>query len=671
MSRYLVPLFCSVALASGVLDVASAQSARAGAQVHLDRARAAAYRPGHSLMTLYEAVCGPALSAQGPVEPRPTDGGQAAPSMADRRIPPRSQWYAEPARVFDNLYWLGSHGDAYSVPTVFGDSTWAVKTSEGIILIDTGNDYSAKELIADGLKKLGEDPAQIKYVILSHTHGDRYFGAKYIQDTYGSRMIMSDADWTAMAQSNEPVELRPKKDMVATDGMKLTLGDTTLTLYITPGHTPGTISTLVPLKDGNARHVGAVWGGINPSVARYGVRYFRDLRETFTTWSGSAARFQDIAAKAGADTYLTIHPSYDNALEKIHALKFRKPGDPHPLVSKDNLNRVLTIIKECTDAQLARITAPGSAQSPANPIESHVAAAKAAAGQHHQELFSQLCAPSNTQPAARAAAAAAPAGGRGRAGGPPPRSEWHAEPAKVFDNLHWVGQSQFSAWALTTSAGIIVIDALYDYSVEDEIVGGLTKLGLNPADIKYVIVSHAHGDHVGGAKFLQDRYKARVILSAADWDLLDQTNLTPRPARDLVATDGQKLTLGDTTITLHLTPGHTPGTMSFLIPVTDRGRRHLVAEWGGTRFSFPPTPENFRTYAASAERFRDLAAKAGADALIANHPELDDTRNRLARLAGRQPGDPHPYVIGAAAVSGYLTVAAECVKAAGLAASSR
>ena len=86
----------------------------------------------------------------------------------------------------------------------------------------------------------------------------------------------------------------------------------------------------------------------------------------------------------------------------------------------------------------------------------------------------------------------------------PAPSEWHAEPAKVFDNLYWVGQTQFSAWALKTSAGIIIIDALYDYSVEDEIVGGLTKLGLNPADIKYVIVSHAHGDHVGGAKFLQD-----------------------------------------------------------------------------------------------------------------------------------------------------------------------
>ena len=320
------------------------------------------------------------------------------------------------------------------------------------------------------------------------------------------------------------------------------------------------------------------------------------------------------------------------------------------------------------------LTVTGHAQSPAGTIEGHVAAAKAAAGQNHQVLFSQLCAPGYTDPAAaraRVAAAAAPAAEGAARSSPPPRSQWHAEPARVFDNLYWVGQTEFGAWALTTSAGIIIIDALYDYSVEDEIAGGLTKLGLNPADIKYVVVSHAHGDHVGGAKFLQDRYKARVILSAADWDLLDQTKLSPRPERDIVATDGQKLTLGDTTMTLYLTPGHTPGTMSFLIPVTDRGQRHLVAEWGGTQFRFAPTPENFRLYAASAERFREVVAQAGADALIANHPELDDSDNRQAVLALRKPGEPNPYVIGTDAVTRYLTVAAECVKAAGIAASGR
>ena len=357
MKRYLVPISCSVMLlAGGISNVASAQGSKAAAQVHVDKAKAAAYRPGHDLTHLYETVCAPALSDRGPVEPKPTEGGQTAAPFASRKIPPRSEWYTAPAKVFDNLYWVGSHGDAYSVPAVSGDSTWVVKTSQGLIVIDSGYDYSAKELITDGLKKLGEDPTQIKYVILSHNHGDRYFGAKYMQDTYHARIIMSEGDWTAMYKSNEPKELWPKKDMVATDGQKLTLGDTTVTLYIVPGHTPGTITTMVPLKDGAQTHLGVVWGGINPSLTRYGVRYYPDLQTTFKTWSGSIARFMDIMNKAGADTYLTIHPFYDNALEKIHAVSYRKPGDPHPLVSKDNLNRFLTILKECTDAQLARIS---------------------------------------------------------------------------------------------------------------------------------------------------------------------------------------------------------------------------------------------------------------------------------------------------------------------------
>ena len=350
----LTTVACAVALCvAGGVHLADAQTSKA--QQHLAKAKAAAFRPGHSLMALYENVCADALAPEPPSEPRPTDGGQTAVPFAKRTAPPRTQWYSDPARVFDNLYWLGSHGDAEKTPRQSGDSTWAVKTSEGIILIDTGNEYSAKELITEGLKKLGEDPAQIKYVILTHAHGDRYFGAKYVQETHNARVIMSQADWDAMYASNEPPELRPKKDMIATDGMKLTLGDTTVTLYLTPGHTPGTISVLVPLRDGNRRHVGAVWGGINPSVMRYGVRYYPTLAETFRTWSASVTRFQQIADRAGADTYLTIHPSLDDAEEKIHALEYRRPGDPHPLVSKDNLNRFLTIINECTDAQLARI----------------------------------------------------------------------------------------------------------------------------------------------------------------------------------------------------------------------------------------------------------------------------------------------------------------------------
>ena len=167
---------------------------------------------------------------------------------------------------------------------------------------------------------------------------------------------MSEADWNVLAKSNEPNELKAKKDMIATDGMKVTLGDTTITLYLTPGHTPGTISTIIPLKDGNQKHVGVVWGGMAPSFERYGVRYFSSLSETFKTWSASIKRFRDISAKAGADVYLAIHPHYDKTIDKLHAIGFRKPGGPHPYVNKDVVNRFLTIMAECTDAQLARVS---------------------------------------------------------------------------------------------------------------------------------------------------------------------------------------------------------------------------------------------------------------------------------------------------------------------------
>src|SRR5437879_9821351 len=343
MKRYLIPLFGAVLFLAWIAIVANAQaSGKASVQSHLAAAKAAAYEPGNDLTQLYDTFCAPPLADRGPKEPN-------IQALAESRAPqtgPRSEWRTEPGKAFDNLYYIGSPFQ----------STWAVTTSDGIILIDSGYDYSAKELITDGLKKLKLDPTQIKYVILTHVHGDRFYGAKYLQDTYKARVIMSEADWTAMTKTNDPAELKPKKDMVATDGMKLTLGDTTLTLYITPGHTPGTVSVLAPPKDGNERHVGAVWGGINPDVGRNGVRYFAKMEETFKTWSASAKRFQDIATKANAAFYMTLHPFYDKALDKLHALNFRKPGGPHPFVSKDNLNRFLTIIRECTEAQLASIS---------------------------------------------------------------------------------------------------------------------------------------------------------------------------------------------------------------------------------------------------------------------------------------------------------------------------
>jgi metallo-beta-lactamase class B len=300
-------------------------------------------------------------------------------------------------------------------------------------------------------------------------------------------------------------------------------------------------------------------------------------------------------------------------------------------------------------------------------VEAHRAAAKAAAGQEFGGLLRRIC-PDPVPASPPAATNAAPQRGQvAPAAGPrqaPPREQWHAEPVKVFDNFYFVGTKEHGAWAVTTSDGLIVIDALYDYAVIDEIEAGLKKLGLDATTMKYLIISHGHGDHHGGAKYLQDKYKPRVVMGPADWDLVARDARNPKPTRDIAASDGQKITLGDTTISLYITPGHTASTISMLVPVKDGARTHMAASWGGTAFNPGTTPEMMKSYIDSARRFRDLAARAGADVIFTNHTEFDGTNAKLTAVAARKPGQPHPYVLGVDAVGRYLTVAERCGEAA-------
>ena len=302
----------------------------------------------------------------------------------------------------------------------------------------------------------------------------------------------------------------------------------------------------------------------------------------------------------------------------------------------------------------ASLAAGAAAQT---EVDTHVMAAQTAAGTDFAGTLSVLCIqPSDgTDPGLAQRAANA-----GKPRPIPARDTWYAEPAQVFDNVYWLGTKFHSSWAVRTSAGLILIYTMFNYAVEDEIVGGLKKLGLNPADIKYVIISHAHGDHDQGSKLLQDRYGARVIMGAPDWDAtMKATNMAGGiPKRDMDAGDGQKLTLGDTTITIVQTPGHTLGTLSYLIPIKDKGKTLTAAYSGGMGFNFPRTPERFDTYIASAEKMRLAAKAAGASIVFSNHSMYDHawTRSRVAR----KPGEDSPFVIGAEAVDRYFTVLREC-----------
>src|SRR5579863_3086930 len=301
-----------------------------------------------------------------------------------------------------------------------------------------------------------------------------------------------------------------------------------------------------------------------------------------------------------------------------------------------------------------------TAQNANDTPDAHIAAAKAAAGGDFQNLFEFQC--NGPGPGGPRAATGA---GRGRVGGrqqgPPDPSMWHVEPVKVFDNLYFFGQSEYAVWAITTSQGIIVLDTIFDYSVEDEVVEGMKKMGLDPATIKYAVVSHAHPDHYGGARFLQEHYGTKVIMSPADWDVLDKRTNGTKPKRDDEATDGQKLTLGDTTLTLYITPGHTPGTISTLFPVKDNGTPHLAALWGGVGLN--PDREAVETYIRSARRFSAIVKQAGADIILANHTDWDRSKINLPMLAKRASGSSNPYIVGNAKALNFLKVAEECATA--------
>ena len=300
------------------------------------------------------------------------------------------------------------------------------------------------------------------------------------------------------------------------------------------------------------------------------------------------------------------------------------------------------------------------AQNTPDAIDAHLIAARIAAGFDFTGTLARLC----------VAPAAVPSTLRDVAPGPAPaRDTWFAEPAKVFDNLYFVGSKIHSSWALKTSEGIILIDTLFTYNSEEEIVGGLKKLGLDPATVKYVIISHAHADHVGGAKMMQDRYGSRIVMGGPDWDSIEKSvNGYPqgKPKRDIVADDGQKITLGDTAVTIVTTPGHTPGTLSMLFTVKDNGKPINVAYSGGTAFNFPSTVANFDTYIKSQRKMAAAAAAANATILMSNHTEFDNAVPKIKMMASRKPGEPHPFEIGKEAVARYFTVTGECAQAARL-----
>ena len=245
-----------------------------------------------------------------------------------------------PTQVFDNLYFVGDRGV----------SSWLLGTDEGYILIDalTTNE-AAKSTIEAGIVELGLDASAIEYLLITHAHGDHFGGHEYIEATYDPRIVMSEKDWQLASQLREHPRFGapPAKDMSVVDSDQLTAGDTTLDIYVTTAHTPGTISPVFTVYDNGVTHRAMLWGGTGFN--------FGSNHERMNAYAASAGRMRDVAIKENVTVFLSNHGRRDGSIERMEALETRAAGEQHPFVMGEELLKVFDVLEQCALAQADRI----------------------------------------------------------------------------------------------------------------------------------------------------------------------------------------------------------------------------------------------------------------------------------------------------------------------------
>lgn len=231
-------------------------------------------------------------------------------------------------------------------------------------------------------------------------------------------------------------------------------------------------------------------------------------------------------------------------------------------------------------------------------------------------------------------------------------------PTKVFDNVYCIGSVSVVAWAIKTSEGIILIDSMWDNRDGQLIIDGMKKLGLNPEDLKYIIISHGHGDHYGGAKYLKEKTGAKVLMSKVDYNLMHSLNSGPNSSRspkapvDEFVKDKEKITLGDTTVEIISTPGHTPGGISFLFPVYENGKKYNAVLWGGT--GIPKDRESQLLYKKSAENFSKFAKENNAEVELTAHLFAENGYEKLDKVSKLKKNEKNPFILGKDGMNNYL-----------------
>ena len=244
-------------------------------------------------------------------------------------------------------------------------------------------------------------------------------------------------------------------------------------------------------------------------------------------------------------------------------------------------------------------------------------------------------------------------------------------PTKIFDNVYAIGNQGTVVYVVQTSAGLLMFDSLGTAFLNNQLLPGFQALGLNPADVKIILLGHGHADHFGNAPYFQEKFGTKVYLSAVDWDFMEhppagrngQPPAPPQglPKHDQIVSEGTPVVLGDFKVTPVSIPGHTPGAMGYIFPVKDNGRTRMAALYGGTILTPGPiSDEGLATYLKSVDHFRAETKKAGVEVALQNHPLMLPLAANIEKLQARKKGDPNPFVVGKANYQKFVDVMYQC-----------
>jgi metallo-beta-lactamase class B len=251
-----------------------------------------------------------------------------------------------PTKIFDNVYAIGNSGT----------TVYVIQTSDGLLMIDSLSANQVESQLLPGFQKLGLDPAKVKIILMGHGHADHFGGSPYFQDHYGSKVYISAADWNLMenpppgrgGDKKGPPPVLPKHDQVVSEGQAVVFGDVKIMPVAIPGHTPGSMGYIFPVKDNGKTHMAAIYAGtiLTPGIIS---------DEGLQTYAKSVAHFKEEAKKAKVDVEIQNHPLMDPIQIKLDKLGARKKGEPNPfVVGQANYQKFLDVMAGCTEVNIAR-----------------------------------------------------------------------------------------------------------------------------------------------------------------------------------------------------------------------------------------------------------------------------------------------------------------------------